>query len=126
MLFRSKVTQGGGLVLLWRSDFDLTIVNSFLNYIDAVINADKENPWHFTGFYGYPETHKHSESWHILRTLNHNSPLSWLCASDFNEIVKSHEKLGGRTRPKNQMRDFRDVLDECSFTDLDYVGQKYT
>ena len=124
--YNSLVTQGGGLVLLWRSDFDLTVVNSSLNYIDAVINAGKENPWRFTGFYGYPETHKHSESWNVLRALNHFFPLRWLCVGDFNEIVKPHEKLGGRARPENRMRDFRDVLDECSFVDLGYVGQKYT
>ena len=29
-------------------------------------------------------------------------------------------------RPENQMRDFREALDECGFADLGYVEQKYT
>ena len=29
-------------------------------------------------------------------------------------------------RPENQMRDFREALNECGFADLGYVGQKYT
>ena len=45
---------------------------------------------------------------------------------DFNEIIKSHEKLGGRLRPHQQMQDFRDVLDECGFVDLGFVGNKFT
>ena len=55
----SKVTQGGGLALLWRSDFDVTVVDSSLNFIDAMINAGKENSWRFIGFYGCPETNRH-------------------------------------------------------------------
>ena len=39
------------------------------------------------------------------------------CAGDFNEILKSHEKLGGRIRPFKQMQDFWDVIDEAGFAD---------
>lgn len=42
----------------------------------------------------------------FLKTFKLNSSLPLLCAKDFNEIVKSHEKLGGKARPENQMKDF--------------------
>ena len=45
---------------------------------------------------------------------------------DFNEIIRSHEKIGGRQRPARQMEDFREVLDECGFRDLGFVGGKFT
>ena len=45
---------------------------------------------------------------------------------DFNEITKQDKKLGGAIRPHNQMPLFRDVIDECSFMDLGYVGSKFT
>ena len=48
--------------------------------------------------------------------------MPWICAGDFNEITRAHEKLGGRLRPFRQMQEFRDVLDECGFRDLGYVG----
>ena len=35
-------------------------------------------------------------------------------------------KLGGAIRPHNQMQLFRDVIDECNFMDLGYVGLKFT
>ena len=61
-----------------------------------------------------------------MRWLQTKSSLPWLCAGNFNEIIKSHEKLGGRLRPHQQMQDFRDVLDECGFVDLGFVGNKFT
>ena len=102
------------------------MVSSSLNHIDAVINSGKENSWRFTGFYGNPETHKHHESWAILKNLNRNFSLPWLCAGDFNEILRSHEKKGGRARPEVQMRDFCETLDECGFSNLGFIGKKFT
>ena len=49
------------------------------------------------------------------RRLKSKYSLPWLCAGDFNEITRAHEKSGGRLRPSKQMEDFRDVLDECGF-----------
>ena len=102
------------------------MVSSSLNYIDAMNNAEKENSWRFTGFYGCPETYRHQESWNTLKHLSCNSSLPWLCTGDFNEIAKSHEKLGGRARPENQMKDFREALDACCLADLGYRGTKFT
>ena len=62
----------------------------------------------------------------MLKNLSSSSPLPWLCAGDFNEIAKSHEKLGGRVRPKNQMKEFREALEVCCLADLGYRGAKYT
>lgn len=47
-------------------------------------------------------------------------------AGDFNEILFSHEKLGGAPRNETTIREFREVVDECGFTDLGYVGKKFT
>lgn len=43
--------------------------------------------------------------------------MPWLCAGDFNEIAKTHEKLGRRVRPYVQMKNFGDALDECGLMD---------
>ena len=42
------------------------------------------------------------------------------------KIVRQEEKLSGAPRDHNQMQLFRDVIDECSFMDLGYVGPKFT
>ncbi|KAL0009461.1 hypothetical protein SO802_010963 [Lithocarpus litseifolius] len=96
------------------------------NHIDAIINKGKEDAWRFTGFYGEPVTHNRFESWDMLRQLNNRLNLPWICAGDFNEIVRSSEKLQGSNRSQAQMQLFRDVIDECGFIDLGFVGSPYT
>ena len=122
----SRVTRGGGLVLFWKKDVELSVENSSLNYIDAIIEQGKENSWRFAGFYGFPETRNHMESWNKIRWLHQKSSLPWICAGNFNEILKSHEKVGGKPRPNGQMQEFRDVLDECGFIVMGYLGTKFT
>lgn len=39
----SKINQGGGLVLIWKSDFDISVTSSSFNHINTVINAGKTN-----------------------------------------------------------------------------------
>ena len=49
-----------------------------------------------------------------------------MCAGDFNEIIRQGEKLGGAICNHGQMQLFRDVLDECGFLDLGFVGSRFT
>ncbi|XP_075636858.1 uncharacterized protein LOC142609117 [Castanea sativa] len=84
------------------------------------------NQWRFTDFYSEPETVKRSEAWSKLRQLNIDLNMPWLCVGDFNEITRQEEKLEGVERSHNQMQLFRDVIDECGFMDLGYVGPKFT
>ena len=118
--------RGGGLVLFWKSSINLNVVDSSKYYIHAVINKDSENEWRLTGFYGEPETARRIEAWDQLRYLNSHSNTPWLCVGDFNEIIRQDEKVGGGVRPHNQMQLFREVIDECGFMDLRYVGPKFT
>ena len=122
----SKITHGGGLALFWKRDFDLKVESSSLNHINVIINDGKENAWRFTGFYRAPETQLRIESWNLLRNLNGQSSLPWLCASDFNKLLKFHEKLGGRLRPYGQMQLFHEALDECGLYDLNFIVKKFT
>ena len=51
---------------------------------------------------------------------------TWICAGDFNEIMRQSEKIGGRVRSHNQMQPFREVLDECKLIDLGFIGSMFT
>lgn len=50
----------------------------------------------------------------------------WLCACNFNEILSSGEKCGGRDRSQSQMAAFRDALSEANLYDLGFKGSRYT
>ncbi|XP_075660413.1 uncharacterized protein LOC142630317 [Castanea sativa] len=121
-----RVNRGGGLGLFWKNTVNLTVVDSHRYYIDTIINGNSENEWRFTGFYGEPETSRRFEAWNKLRTLNSRQNTPWLFAQDFNKIIRHDEKLGGPRRNHDQMQLFRDVIDECGFMDLGFVGSKFT
>ena len=91
------------MTLFGDKNFDLHIESFFHNHIDALINKGKENAWRFIGFYRAPKTHLKIESSDLLRDLQKWFLLPWLHASDFNELLKSHEKLGRRLQPYGQM-----------------------
>ena len=45
MFITPRTNRGGGLVLFWRSKIDVTVKGFSKNYIDAIINKNKENKW---------------------------------------------------------------------------------
>lgn len=122
----SKITRRGGLALFWKKDFDLHIESSSQNQIDALTNKGRDNVRRFIGFYGVPKTHLRFESWDLLRSLHRQFAIPWLYAGNFNELLKSHEKLEGHLRPYGQMERFREALDECGLLDLGFVSNKFT
>lgn len=58
--------------------------------------------------------------------MNTHPTIPWLCVGDFNEITRQDEKLGGARWSHNQMQFFRDIIDECGFMDLVFIGPKFT
>ena len=114
--------RSGGLVLYWKDSINLKVEGSGKNYIDAIIDKNTETEWRLTSFYWEPETARRIEAWDIVRNLNSRLDSPWLCCGDFNEIIKQEEKMGGAIRPHSQMQLFKDVIDECGFMDLGFVG----
>ena len=98
-----------------------------LRHIDVIITKEQiYKQWGFTGFYGYPETNKHEESWRLLEELSKRSDLPWIFIGYFNEIMHGREKEGGNLRPKWQMRNFYEAVNRCNLRDIGYTGSNYT
>ena len=112
--------------MFWKDSLNLNVETSSKNHIDCIIDKGKEDAWRFTGFYGEPITHKRHESWDLLRHLKSQFLLPWVCAGDYNEIVRGLEKKGGANRSHAQMQLFRDALDACEFVDMGYSGCQFT
>lgn len=51
--------------------------------------------------------------------------IPWLCAGDFNELVRQDEKLGGALRNHQQMQLFRDAIENVGLWTLALLGQKF-
>ena len=120
------VTRASGIALLWKNSMDIEVDSASLNHIDVIINKGKYDAWRFTGIYGHSKLSRKAEMWEMIRGLSRKFSLPWLCAGDFNEILKSHEKLGGVPRKESELRAFRNMVDECELLDLGYTGLKFT
>ncbi|XP_074351494.1 uncharacterized protein LOC141690607 [Apium graveolens] len=69
---------------------------------------------------------KRQESWNLLRELANKSDLPWCIIGDFNDMMSTDEKRGGRPHPFNLLQGFIEVVNECGLVDLGFVGEKYT
>lgn len=118
--------KAGGQVLFWKDDFDPKIETFSKNHIDTMINKIQRMNGDSQAFMVNQTRKKRHELWARLRSLKARGTVPWICVSDFNEISKQSEKKGGRIRPHTQMQPFRDVLDECSFMDMGFVGSLFT
>ncbi|XP_042942790.1 uncharacterized protein LOC122276974 [Carya illinoinensis] len=117
----------GGIALLWKEEWEVTIINYTLWHISAVVKEeDNGQTWQFTGFYGHPETAKRKGSWQLLEMLKPPTPMAWQCAGDFNEILHQKEKQGAVSRPYKQIEDFKKVVEICGLQDLHSLGQSFT
>jgi hypothetical protein len=52
-----RINKGGGLVLFWRQDFNLSICSYSPSHIDTIVDKDSDHPWWLNCFYGALETH---------------------------------------------------------------------
>ena len=111
---------------MWKREINIELHNYSRYHIDVEVVENDGSRWKFTGIYGEPARDKKWKTWRLLRILNQQLDLPWLCAGDFNEILYSHEKKGGPARPQNQMESFRLALFECGLRDQGFEGDKYT
>ena len=97
--------RSGGMALLWVRDLDVEIRSFSRYHIDAIVIDSKSRfKWRMTGFYGNPETSLRKESWSLLRYLNSQYQLPWMCLGDFNEIVLATDKSGGPIEPSSKWK----------------------
>ncbi|GMI95338.1 hypothetical protein HRI_003203100 [Hibiscus trionum] len=123
----SSVGRSGGLSIGWKNSCNVNLRSFSARHIDVLFNGDSDGcHWRCTGFYGAPEEANRLESWNLLRGLNDCPETPWLIIGDFNEIMYSFEKQGGRVRSERQMERFRSMIEDCSLDDLDYLGTWFT
>jgi hypothetical protein len=110
----------GGLGLFWSDDYDVSVKGFSTGHIDAMVRKKGQNSmeWRFTGFYGAPRAENRHHSWRLLRTLFGIHHSEWLCMGDFNETQYANEHFSRAARPEWQMRNFREVVDDCKLQDL--------
>ena len=103
--------KSGGIALLWIREVEVEIKSFSRFHIDAfVTDHSLDLSWRLTGFYGNLDINLRRESWNLLRMLNSQYQMPWVCTGDYNEILFATEKCGGPERSQNQMEGFRSVI----------------
>jgi hypothetical protein len=116
----------GGIAVFWRRGFNVALRGMPQYYIDVDVKEDDGFTWRFTGVYGEAQSDLKHRTWQHLRNLYDDPSLPWMCAGDFNEILFSYEKEGGRQRQQQCMDRFRETLEHCQLNDLGYEGDCFT
>ncbi|CAL2258642.1 unnamed protein product [Prunus armeniaca] len=92
----ARVGLGGGLALFWRSGWDVRLLSYSVGHIHVLITESNGSQFYLTVFYGHPETQQRHHSWERLRRLSYSIQGAWVVVRDFNEILLSKDKRGGR------------------------------
>jgi hypothetical protein len=94
--------------------------------IDVDVKEDNGFEWRFIGVYGEAQADRKHRTWQQLKDLYVDPAKPWMCAGDFNEILFSHDKEGGRQRSQQSMDKFRETLEHYRQSDLGYEGDTFT
>lgn len=122
----SSEGKSGGLALFWVQECIVSLKHYSPNIIDVTIGSEANQLWRASFVYGEPRSELRHNFWDLLRFVRSQWSGPWLCAGDFNEVLSSDEHLSRGERGEQQMRLFRDCLEDCELSDLGFSGPKYT
>ncbi|KAG8480478.1 hypothetical protein CXB51_024631 [Gossypium anomalum] len=128
--FENRIDVGAvgskdGLSLRWKENSLISLKSFSSFHIDVdVHDVECDTTWRLMGFHGNLEEKNRRESWDLLRRLGQDQRIPWVVLGDFNEIVSSFEKKGGRLRADRQMFEFYMALEDCGLNDLGYIGRE--
>ncbi|KAJ1295891.1 hypothetical protein BS78_01G257900 [Paspalum vaginatum] len=123
MLVWSCQGKSGGLALYWSNEHCVCLQSLCSNFIDLHIKEALGIIWRATFVYGEPKTEHRHVFWDRMHFLRAQWEGPWVCIGDFNEVLCSEEHLGPSNRGENQMRLFRECLEDCQLVDLGFAGQ---
>ncbi|KAJ8428090.1 hypothetical protein Cgig2_024802 [Carnegiea gigantea] len=78
--------RAGGLTLLWDKKVDVTLLSYSSNHIESTVRWEGEDTvWHFSGIYGWPESHLKWKTGQLITELKSHSNLSRLVGGDLTD-----------------------------------------
>ena len=105
VVYVDRTGMGGGLALLWDSEWDVKLKTLSKSHIDVIVTEKDKVSWRLTGIYGHPEKLKCIETWNLMCLLHQQVTLSSIYIENFNEILLANEKRG-EPRSESQMANF--------------------
>lgn len=122
-----SIGRSGGLVLLWRKDVDLKVIELDTHFISARIkDKDYNSLWRVIFVYGQPNKDIIKEFYNlIIRKIKLIlGPL--MCFGDWNCIWDRKDKMGGNRIPNSCLKKANRILDKEKLMDLGHFGPPFT
>jgi hypothetical protein len=117
----------GGLFVTWKQGFVLDPIHLDENHISCrVVSSPPLSFWMISCVYAPPSIQSRSIFWSKLTDLGSSFDGPWLLLGDFNAILSSAEKCGGRSFGFASYFDFVDFVQFNALVDLGFVGNKFT
>jgi hypothetical protein len=117
----------GGLCIAWKHGVDIEPIQQDSNPISCLVYSDPpHSPWLLTCVYA-PHTYQRcSDFWEFLSDMGNSFGGPWLLLGDFNLILSSVEKFGGRPFGSLSHRHFEDFVHSNALIGLGFSGNKFT
>ena len=82
--------------------------------------------WLLSAIYASSRLEERKLLWKILASISPMHELPWLMLGDFNELLASSGKLGGKPFNPRRVQMFKDYLDSYGMVDLGFHGPRFT
>lgn len=121
--FVPSVGLSGGLLLLWTSELNIQVTLSSEFAINFMVFSDPLScAWLCSCVYGPILPHIKSLFWDGLNSIDQAHLGPWLLLGDFNSILASCEKQGGRPFASESHGGFQKVVDMNGLIDLGFIA----
>lgn len=117
-----------GLWLLWNADqVEVSNLTSTEQEIHAIVKVNSSNlNWLFSAIYASPRFRERCLLWNNLSNVAQARNLPWIIGGDFNEMLSSDDKFGGRPIVPSRALLFKECLDDCNMADIGFQGPRFT
>lgn len=117
----------GGLCLWWNNSVSVDILQATKHLIDTKVTISNGGiDFHASWIYGTPYKDEKNVWWNWINHAVAPNGLPWICFGDYNEIMWTCEKMGGRTLSQNHERFLLNFMNRMELVDLGYKGQVFT
>jgi hypothetical protein len=121
------VGSRGGLFVTWKLGFSSELLCLDQNHISCMVVSDPSPcSWLISCVYAPHTMQERNIFWANLTSLGSSFGGPWLLLGDFNAILSSVDKRGGRSFGSTSHFDFVDFVHSNALVDLGFVGNKFS
>lgn len=119
--------SAGGLLLAWDDSIEIKIVLTSCWFINCLVYMmDFPQPWQISFVYGSAVPHLRPSFLSSLQEVGQSFHGAWVLIGDFNMVLNSDDKRGGRPVPGPSRSVFRSFVDLFELIDLGFMGPPFT